>query len=153
MRIVFLSCWLLLVFSFCNKQKTLFSEIPPTKSGISFSNIITENDSINILDYEYVYNGSGVGVGDFNRDGLPDIYFTGSMVSNELYLNEGGFKFRNVTLASNTAGEGKWCNGVSVIDINNDGFTDFISLEMLPETNMRKKRMLSGNEYYNYLKK
>ncbi|SFP61713.1 FG-GAP-like repeat-containing protein [Parafilimonas terrae] len=139
MRIVFLSCWLLLAFSFCNKQKTLFSEIPPTKSGISFSNIITENDSINILDYEYVYNGGGVGVGDFNRDGLPDIYFTGSMVSNELYLNEGGLKFRNVTQASNTAGEGKWCNGVSVIDINNDGWPDiFVSATRNSNANDRR---------------
>lgn len=139
MRIVFLGCWLLLVFSCCNKQKTLFSEISRTKTGISFSNLITENDSINVLAYEYVYNGGGVGVGDFNRDGLPDLYFAGSMVSNELYLNEGGLRFRNVTQTSNTEGEGKWCNGVSVIDINNDGWPDiFVSVTRNSNANDRR---------------
>ncbi|MFD2525614.1 VCBS repeat-containing protein [Flavihumibacter stibioxidans] len=83
-----------------------------------------ENDSINILDLEYVYNGGGVAIADFNNDSLQDIYFTGNRVPNKLYLNEGGLKFRDVTDLSKTDGAGKWSTGVAAVDINNDGLMD-----------------------------
>ena len=102
-------------------KKVLFTLIPATETGIDFSNTITENDSINVLDYEYVYNGSGVGVGDFNNDGLQDLYFSANMVRNALYINKGGMHFQDVTKPSGTGGEGKWCTGVAIVDINNDG--------------------------------
>ena len=113
-----------LIFSSCQNKTALFRQIPSNESGIEFSNTIVENDSINILDYEYVYNGGGVAVGDFNRDGLQDIYFSSNMAGNRLYLNKGKFKFSDVSSASGTEGEGKWCTGVDVIDINNDGWPD-----------------------------
>ncbi len=116
---------LLLFFLSCSNKGTRFELIPSSSSGVTFQNTITESDSLNILDYEYIYNGGGVAIGDFNDDGLPDIYFVGNMVSNELYLNRGDFKFENITSVSNTGGlPEKWYSGVSVIDINNDGLPD-----------------------------
>ena len=85
------------IFTSCTHKKTLFEKIPSANSGIHFNNEIIENDSINPLDLTNIYNGGGVGIGDFNRDGLPDIYFTGNTVSNKLYLNRGDFKFDGST--------------------------------------------------------
>lgn len=113
------------VFCSCSsKEQQLFRLLPPAQSGIHFSNIIVENDSINILDYEYVYNGSGVGIGDFNKDGLPDIYFAGNMSGNSLYLNRGSMRFDDITEQAAVAAQGRWCTGVAVTDINADGWPD-----------------------------
>ena len=112
-----------LVVASCGK-KTLFEYVNPAHSGIHFNNQITENDSLNPMDNVNVYNGGGVGIGDFNGDGLPDIYFTGNMVSNKLYLNKGNFNFQDITDLAGVGGKGEWCRGVSVIDINNDGRPD-----------------------------
>ncbi len=108
----------------CNQDEKLFTLLSPKHTSIHFSNRITENDSVNILDNEYVYNGGGVAIADFNNDGLQDVYFTGNMVSNKLYLNKGDFKFQDVTEISNTTGNGKWCSGVAIVDINNDNLPD-----------------------------
>ncbi|MBE9585425.1 VCBS repeat-containing protein [Mucilaginibacter sp. JRF] len=115
---------LLLLFCACQKPKPLFEDMPSSHTGIHFSNDITETDSINPLDVVNVYNGGGVGIGDFNNDGLPDIYFTGNMVANKLYLNRGDLKFDDVTKTANVDGMGHWGRGVAVIDINNDGWLD-----------------------------
>jgi hypothetical protein len=108
----------------CNKKHELFKQVSSDYSGIHFNNNIPENDSLNVLNNQYIYNGGGVGIGDFNNDGLPDIYFTGNVVSNKLYLNKGKLKFEDVTKEANVTGEGKWCSGVAVVDINNDGWLD-----------------------------
>ncbi|MDF9798608.1 hypothetical protein OKW21_003871 [Catalinimonas alkaloidigena] len=101
----------------------LFEQLSSDDTGISFSNTITENDSVNVLDYYYCYNGGGVAVGDFNNDSLVDIFFSGNMVSSRLYLNQGNFQFQDITEESgiNTA---SWVTGVSVVDINTDGWLD-----------------------------
>ena len=106
------------------QQDPLFRAVPADKSGIVFSNQIREDSNINMLTYEYLYNGGGVGIGDFNNDGRPDLYFTASLGPNALYLNDGGLKFRDVTAASGTDGAGRWSRGVAVVDINNDGLQD-----------------------------
>jgi len=106
------------------RQDPLFMPVPAEQSGIAFSNHIREDSNINMLTYEYLYNGGGVGVGDFNNDGRPDLYFTASLGPNALYLNEGGLRFRDVTAASGTDGAGRWSRGVAVVDINNDGLQD-----------------------------
>ena len=103
---------------------TLFKLLPASQTGIGFKNQLFENDSLNILNQANIYNGGGVGIGDFNRDGLMDIYFAGNMVSNKLYLNEGELKFKDITSTAGVNGEGRWCTGVSVVDINGDGWPD-----------------------------
>src|SRR6478609_11566465 len=108
----------------CSQKQTLFTEISSSHSGITFNNTITESDSINPLDVVNIYNGGGVGIGDFNNDGRQDIYFTGNMVPSKLYLNEGDFKFKDITEEAGVNGMGRWARGVCVVDINNDGLSD-----------------------------
>ncbi|MEO7983939.1 MAG: VCBS repeat-containing protein [Bacteroidota bacterium] len=121
LKIVFLICLL----TACKQQpKTaLFERLTAANSGIDFSNDINENDSVNLFANEYTYMGGGVGIGDFNNDGLPDIFFTGSQVSSQLYINEGGNHFKDITKTAGVATQ-VWVTGVSVIDINNDGYAD-----------------------------
>ena len=96
---------------FSCKKPTLFQQISSSHSGITFNNTIAENDSINPLDIVNIYNGGGVGIGDFNNDGLQDIYFTGNRVSNKLYINKGDFKFEDVTEKAGVGGMGRWGEG------------------------------------------
>ncbi len=114
---------LLFLFS-CNQKQPLFHEVKSDKSGIHFNNQIKDDDELNPLNYEYIYNGGGVGIGDFNNDSLPDIYFSGNRVANKLYINKGNMQFVDVTDAAGVNGNGRWCKGVSVVDINNDGLMD-----------------------------
>jgi hypothetical protein len=102
----------------------LFKLLPASQTGINFKNQLFENDTLNILNQANIYNGGGVGIGDFNRDGLMDVYFAGNMVSNKLYLNKGHLKFQDITDAAGVGGSGRWCTGVSVVDINGDGWPD-----------------------------
>lgn len=120
----------------CNQEETLFKKIRSSHSGIHFNNRIVENDSINQLDVENIYNGGGVGIGDFNKDGLSDIFFTGNLVPCKLYINRGNFKFRDITAEAQVTGEGRWCRGVAVVDINQDGWQDIYicaTLKIKPE--------------------
>ncbi|MEN9382113.1 MAG: hypothetical protein RI940_994 [Bacteroidota bacterium] len=129
----------ILLFAACNSKKTLFNKLDASQTGIEFNNEIKESDSLNVLDVSNVYNGGGVGIGDFNGDGLSDIYFTGNKVANKLYLNKGSLKFQDITNEAGVTGEGKWSRGVSVVDINNDGKSDiYISATLNIDTNKRK---------------
>ncbi len=119
--------------------KTLFKQVSSSYSGVRFNNKITENDSLNPINVTNIYNGGGVGVGDFNNDGLQDLYFTGNTVSNKLYINKGKMKFEDVTEEANVSGEGRWCRGVSVVDINNDGWLDiYVCVSMAKEPEKRQ---------------
>lgn len=123
----------------CRQKNSLFRLVPANESGIQFNNSITENDSINPISMTNIYNGGGVGIGDFNNDGLQDVYFTGSLVSNKLYLNKGNMHFDDITPSANVSGEGKWCRGIAVIDINNDGWMDmYVCASMDPNPDKRK---------------
>lgn len=106
-----------------NTEDPLFILLSPDETGIDFANTITENDSINLLDYEYVYNGGGVAVADINLDGLPDLFFSGNMVSSRLYLNQGNLKFKDITTSAGITND-NWATGVAVADVNADGFPD-----------------------------
>ena len=115
-----------IVFS-CNKEDATewqFDSLDSAETGIDFQNILSMNDSINLLSYLYFYNGGGVATADFNNDGLEDLFFVGNQVSNELYLNKGDLKFEKSTDASQIGGKGFWNTGCSVIDINQDGLLD-----------------------------
>ncbi|PHN06792.1 CRTAC1 family protein [Flavilitoribacter nigricans] len=103
---------------------TLFQLLPAAETGIDFNNQLFESDTLNILNQANLYNGGGVGVGDFNRDGLMDLYFAANMVSNKLYLNQGELKFQDITDRAGVDGQGRWCTGVAVVDINTDGWPD-----------------------------
>src|SRR4029077_14761150 len=97
----------------CKGKTPLFEKMESSESGVHFNNKISESDSVNELDIENVYNGGGVGIGDFNNDGLQDMHLTGNMVDCKLYLNRGKFHFDDVTSEADVAGEGKWCRGVA----------------------------------------
>ena len=137
---------LLVITAGCHEHPTLFHQLSSTRTGIHFNNRVIENDSINPIDLEFLYNGGGVGVGDFNRDGLPDLYFTGSRVSNKLYLNRGGLRFEDVTERAGVTGEGRWCNGVSVVDINNDGWPDIYVCASILKDPKRRTNLLYINQ-------
>jgi len=135
---IFIISLLAVIITSCGRS-TLFEKIGSDKSGIHFNNTIVENDSINPLDMEFLYNGGGVAVGDFNKDGLPDLYFTASTVSNKLYLNKGNLKFEDVTDKAGVNGEGRWCNAASVVDVNNDGLDDiYVCATIYRDANRRK---------------
>lgn len=108
-------------------QQPLFKLLSPKETNVKFSNDINETESLNVLSYEYFYNGGGVAVGDINNDGLPDIFFTGNMGSNKLYLNLGHMKFKDITKEAcpELAGRsGAWKTGVTMADVNGDGLLD-----------------------------
>ncbi len=112
-----------LLASSCKQEKNLFTLLSPGETGIDFSNNLVVNDTFNAIAFEYIYNGGGVAVGDVNNDGLTDVYFTGNMVSSQLYLNKGGMQFEDITETSGTATD-VWCTGVATVDINQDGWLD-----------------------------
>lgn len=128
---VFLS---MLIFSCNNYSKketfkedanfSLFNDIQANESGINFINEIPESSTMNSMVYEYFYNGGGVAIGDINNDGLADIYFTSNLKDNKLYLNKGHFKFEDITDKANVKGSFGWTTGVTMVDINTDGWLD-----------------------------
>ncbi len=132
-RLVLLCCIVIMTLGRCkddthsitksenNNQMVL---IPSTRSGITFSNSIKESWDINNLGFNYMYNGAGVAVGDINQDGLPDIYLVGNMTPNKLYLNQGGFKFEDVSVEAGVQGGKEWSTGTIMADVNGDGWLD-----------------------------
>ncbi|WP_266367047.1 FG-GAP-like repeat-containing protein [Tellurirhabdus rosea] len=111
-----------------NRPEPLFTKVSADDSGIQFANNLTPTDSLNAFTFTNFYNGGGVGVGDFNRDGRPDLFFTGNQESCRLYLNEtpagtSDFRFTDVTEAAGVQTD-RWCSGVSVADVNGDGWDD-----------------------------
>ncbi|WP_405383065.1 VCBS repeat-containing protein [Maribacter sp. LLG6340-A2] len=106
------------------KDKTLFSKIPGSDSGLIFENRLVEDEEHNVMTYEYIYNGGGVAVADFNNDGLSDVYLSGNSVPNKLFLNQGNLKFKDITAISDLTEKKGWKTGVTIVDINGDGWMD-----------------------------
>src|SRR4029077_7014233 len=100
-----------------------FKRLTPGHTGVTFANTITTTDSQNVQTDVYVYNGAGVAIGDIDNDGLPDIFFSGNMVSSRLYLNKGNMRFEDITQAAGV-GTRRWATGATMVDINNDGYLD-----------------------------
>ena len=141
MKYFFILTFLFLIS--CEKKEKLFSEISPLQSNIDFSNDLNENDKFNLVEYLYFYNGGGVTTGDINNDGLIDIYISSNQGLNKLYLNKGGFVFEDISKTAGVQSKGEWKTGVSMIDINGDGFLDIY------QTRLGGYKNISGkNELY-----
>ncbi len=102
----------------------IFEQLSSDQSGIKFANNLKEDSVINYFTYPYIYMGGGVSIGDVNNDGLQDLFFTGNMVQNKLYLNEGNLKFKDITAISGVGGDDRWITGVTMADVNADGWLD-----------------------------
>src|SRR5438067_10965652 len=116
----------LVLFAGCGQQQKtppLFRLLTPDQTGVRFANTITTTDSENVQTDVYVYNGAGLAICDIDNDGLPDIFFSGNMVSSRLYLNKGNMRFDDITQAAGV-GTKRWATGATMVDINNDGYLD-----------------------------
>jgi hypothetical protein len=142
--LVFWSCKDDLPPPYNDGKNIMFTNIPSSHSNINFQNSIKETPDFNFLNYSYIYNGGGVAVGDINNDGLEDIYFTSNQNSNTLYLNKGNFVFEDITKSSGVADAKGWSTGVSMIDINNDGWLDIY----VCKSASIKNRSLRQNKLY-----
>ena len=124
---VTLSVIILLVYG-CSRftvDQHLFQKLSSKSTGITFENVLEEEELFNSINYLYFYDGGGVSVGDINNDGLPDIYFTANMVSNRLYLNKGEFQFQDITTTAGVGGSVQgWTTGATMADVDGDGFLD-----------------------------
>ena len=144
---------LLFLFSFivalasCKKPEKLFRLLDSKHTGIEFVNTITEYDSLNILNTEFIYNGGGVGMSDLNGDGLQDLYFTGNQVENKLYLNRGDLHFEDVTQQSGAQKRpGQWSSGLNILDINCDGKADLYVCNTFDPNPEKRKNLLFVNQ-------
>ena len=143
-----LSLYLLfLVLISCGEkeEERLFTVVDPSVSHLDFTNSLTETSALNILDYLYFYNGGGVGIADINNDSLPDIYFTGNQTENKLFLNKGNLQFEDISASAGVTGNSDWNTGVSMADVNGDGFIDIYVCAVVGINGLRGKNELFIN--------
>lgn len=140
---------ILLLFCSCAKDRNSTSTLFQLKdnTGVTFSNTLVETEELNPYTYKNFYNGGGVALGDINNDGLIDIYFTGNLVDNQLYLNKGNWKFEDITEKAGVACKDVWSSGVTFVDINHDGFLDIYVCKAGPpsDTNNRHNELFINN--------
>ncbi len=128
-----------------SKSKELFTLLSQEQTGISFQNILKSTERINTYTYRNFYNGAGVAIGDLNNDGLPEIYFAGNQVENQLYLNKGNFQFEDITDKAGVGCPDVWSTGVSFADVNGDGFLDIYVCKSGPPTGIIRHNELFIN--------
>ncbi len=138
MRQTALILFVAILFLQCSKNAelpaadTLFTLVPPEYSGVDFANMVQYTEELNCYTFRNFYNGGGVGLGDFNNDGLVDIFFCANMSSNRLYINKGDFRFEDITEKAGVGSRGVWTSGVSVADVNGDGWLDLYVMKSGP---------------------
>ncbi|MCX6254243.1 MAG: VCBS repeat-containing protein [Bacteroidia bacterium] len=140
---------LLLVFSCKREEKEgdyLFSLSSPSDTHVDFINQLTETEQFNIIEYLYFNNGAGIAAGDINNDGLTDLYFTSNQKPNKLYLNKGNLRFEDITDAAGVEGKGDWKTGVTMADVNGDGFLDIYVCQVGNYKNLHGKNQLFINQ-------
>lgn len=141
---------LILILSSCqneNDRDYLFTSLDQEQTGISFNNTIPDSSTFNILTYEYIYNGGGVAISDFDNDGLKDVFFTGNMVDNKLYQNKGSFQFEDISNSAKVEAQGSWCSGIAVVDINLDGYKDLYICTNTADKGSDRQNLLYINQY------
>jgi hypothetical protein len=122
-------------------EKPRFELLDSKKTGVDFSNSINDSDSLHVLNFEYIYNGAGVGIADLNNDGRQDIVFTANQEAPRIYLNEGKFRFSDISSAFEGLNGGQWYSGVAFADINNDGWMDvYLTCTAYDDSIKRKNR-------------
>jgi hypothetical protein len=131
-----------------SKIYSTFEKIDSSHSNINFINKITPSfdNKANLFDYDYFYNGSGVGIADFNNDGLKDIILSANQTKNKIYVNKGGFVFEDITLDANINQNKKWSSGVAIADVNNDGWMDIYISQGGPNSANNRKNLLYINQ-------
>ncbi len=142
-RSYFLPFIIIFIITGCaDKSNPLFRILGSDETGIQFNDQIIEDEYFNVLSNEYIYNGTGVGIGDFNNDGLQDIYFSGGMVSNKMFLNKGDLKFKDITSEAGVAADDIWSTGIAVIDINLDGWKDiYVCASNMADPRLRRNKL------------
>ncbi|HVV55080.1 MAG TPA: VCBS repeat-containing protein, partial [Mucilaginibacter sp.] len=129
-------------------EERLFKLLDTAQTGVTFVNSLNDDDPPGILNYLYFYNGGGVAIGDINNDGLPDIYFTSNKKGgNKLYLNKGNYKFEDITAKAGVAGTADWCTGVTMADVNNDGYLDIYVCAVSGKLGFKGHNMLFINNH------
>ena len=141
----------ILFLSSCSERQelnadSLFELLPSTKTGIHFKNTLENTPSLNILNYLYFYNGSGVAIADFNNDNLPDIYFTANQTADRLYINKGNMSFEDITLKAAIDNNDGWTTGVTVVDINNDELLDIYVCKVGQYRSIKGNNLLYVNQ-------
>ncbi len=140
---------LAVLFQRCSKKTepdTLFVEVPPEETNVTFNNEVQQTSDNHILNYSYFFNGGGVAVGDINNDGLVDIYFSANQKSNKLYLNKGNFKFEDITDKAGVGATEGWKTGVTFTDINQDGWLDlYVCRSAIGDSLLRKNLLFVNN--------
>lgn len=149
---LFLLIFLIVILaSSCKKKETespLFQLLPAAQTNIHFVNKLSDSDKPGILNYLYFYNGGGVAIGDINNDGLPDVYFTSNKKGgNKLYLNKGNYQFEDITTKAGVVGTADWCTGVTMVDINNDGYLDIYVCAVAGKLGLEGHNMLYVNNH------
>ena len=107
-----------------NVATTFFDQLTTQQTGINFRNEVVQSEQMNMFIYQYALNGGGVAVGDINNDNLPDLYFGANQLPNKLYLNKGGLKFDDISEEAGVSGNNSWATGVTIVDVNGDGWND-----------------------------
>lgn len=145
----FLYCFLILFCFSCTGESenndTVFLRVLDKETGIDFSNDLPLDAELNVLNYIYYFNGGGVAAGDINNDGLVDLFFTGNQVSNEMYLNQGGFNFKKITRDAGLSSTG-WSSGATMVDINADGWLDIYVCRSGSPNPTERKNLLYINQ-------
>jgi len=126
-------------------KDTLFIELNSRETGITFNNEVQQSSDHHILNYSYFFNGGGVATGDFNNDGLVDIYFTANQNSNKLYLNKGNLTFEDITEKAGVGATEGWKTGVTLVDINQDGWLDLYVCRSAMDDSLLRKNLLYIN--------
>jgi enediyne biosynthesis protein E4 len=123
----------------------MFDILSSKTTGINFNNELLETFDLNYYRYGYSYNGAGVGVGDFNNDGLQDLYYTGNVVPDRIYINKGNMKFEDITAKSGINQKPGWSTGVTIVDVNEDGFKDIYVCRARFEDPEKRRNLLYIN--------